>query len=98
MGEDVGHAGRGLFGEAVRLGMDSRGEGVVAMVEHALRKVAALDGGLNAEVAEHGVRFPAAEELDGVRIDAGAEEGGGPTWSERAGADQLGVDAGGVLD
>ena len=48
MGEDVGHACRGLFGEAVREGMDSRGEGIVAMVEHALRIVTALDGGLDA--------------------------------------------------
>ncbi len=77
--------------------MDSGGEGVVAMVEHALGVVAALSGGLDAQVSEHGVRFPSAEELDVVRVDVGAEEGSGPTRSERASAEKVGLDASGGL-
>ena len=45
------------------------------MVQHQLRKVRGMDGCLNAQVAEHGVRFPTPEELDGVLVDGGAEKG-----------------------
>ena len=36
--------------------------------------------------------------MDGVGVDAGTEQSGGPTWSERAGGDQGRVDAGLGLD
>ena len=45
--------------ERVRLLVGSRGESVVAIVEHSLGVVAAVSGNLDSEVAEHGVGFPA---------------------------------------
>ena len=33
---------------------------------------------MDAKVPEHGVRFPMAEEHDGVAVDIGAEEGSAP--------------------
>ena len=57
-----------------------------------------VDGGLDPEGPEHGVRFPAAEEHDGVAVDIGAEEGGGPARAERAGRHLVGVDAGDGVD
>ena len=50
------------------------------------------------EVPEHGVQFPAAEEHDGIAVDVGAEEGGGPARAERAGRHLVGVDAGDGVD
>ena len=47
----------------------------------------------HAEVAEHGVGFPSSQELDDVRVNAGAQEGGGPTRAEASGAEQKRVDA-----
>ena len=41
-------------------------------------------GGLDAQAAKHGVREPAAEELDGVAVDASAEESSGTARTERA--------------
>ena len=75
MGEQSGHSWRGLLGEAggsERL----RGEGVAAVVQHELGIVVGYRRSLDAQVAEHGVRLPAAEKLDGAAVDAGAEEGG----------------------
>jgi len=53
------------------------GEGVGAMVQHPLGEVVGVDVSLDAEVAEHGVGFPPAEEHDDVGVDVGAKEGGG---------------------
>jgi hypothetical protein len=50
--------------------------------------------GLDADVAQHGIGFPATKEHDGVLVDIGAEQSGDSTWAERAGTDELGVDAG----
>ena len=61
------------------------GEGAGAMVEHELGVVVSMGGSLDAKVAEHGVGLPAAQELDGVRVDPGAEEGGGSARPEGAG-------------
>ena len=72
-------------------------ECVGAVVEHALGVVMRMDRGLDAEVAEHGVRFPATEELDGVGVNAGAEECGGAAGAERAGANEGGGYPGGGL-
>ncbi len=43
---------------------------------------------LDTEVAEHGVGAPAPEKLDGIWIDVGAEEGGGPSRTQGATGDQ----------
>ena len=72
-----------LFGEA-SIVKDLWGEGVRAVVEHELREVVGNGGGLDAQVAKHGIREPVAEKLDGVAVDAGAEESGGTARAEGA--------------
>ena len=49
---------------------------------------------MDSEVAEHGVRFPAAQEFDGVGVHAGTEQSGGAAGAEAAGTEQSGVNAG----
>ena len=75
-----------------------RGEGEGARSPHAVGVLGGEGVGLDTEVAKHGVRAPSSKELDGVGVDASTEEGRSPTWSERPGRDQGGVDAGHVLD
>ena len=41
--------------------------------KHSLRAVVAVDGGSHAEVAEHRVGLPGADELDSFAIDSSAE-------------------------
>jgi len=48
---------------------------------------------LDTEVTEHGVEFPAAQEFDGVRVNAGTEQSGGTAGAEAAGTEQSRVDA-----
>ena len=72
--------------------VDARGEGVGPMVEHELGLVVAVCSCLDSEVAEHGIRLPSAEEGNMVTVDAGAHECGGPTRSEGASTEQVGVD------
>ncbi len=71
-------------------------EGVGAMGEHLLSK--GLGGSLGAEIPEHGVRSPAAQQHDFVRVDVGTEEGCGPTRTEGAAGYQVGDDACVVLN
>ena len=97
MGEQCGDRGGGLLGEATGLEV-SRDEGEGAVVEHALGELVGVDGGLDPEVPEHSVRFPAAEEHDGVTIDVGTEEGGGTAWSEGPGGEFLVGDPGGGFE
>ena len=95
MGEESGDCHGGLVGKApslVLLGV----EGVTAMIQHQLGEVGLDVGGLDAEVAKHGVGLPTAEELDGVRVHAGAEESGSAARAEGVCREQGGVDAGGV--
>ena len=63
--------GGALFGEP-GIVEDLRGKRVRAVVEHELRKVVGNGGGLDVQVAEHGIRELAAKELDGVAVDSGA--------------------------
>ena len=58
----------GLLGEAPGFKVGGH-EGVGAVVEHALGELLGVDGVLDPEVPEHGVRFPAAEEHDGIAVD-----------------------------
>jgi hypothetical protein len=53
--------------------------------------------GLDAEIAQHGIRFPAAKEHDGVLVDIGTEQGCSSARAERTGADELGIDAGAAV-
>jgi hypothetical protein len=65
-----------------------RVEDVRAALEHLLR-IDKLDGGsLHAEVAEHGIGFPPAYELDGILVDTGTQESSGATGVQRFGADE----------
>ena len=73
-------------------------EGVGAMVEHQLGIVVGLSSGLDAQVAEHGVGFPTAEELDSVFVNSSTEKSGSSTWAERTSANELGVNTSDVLE
>ena len=97
VGEQGGDRCGGLLGEATGLEV-SRDEGEGAVVEHTLGELMGVDGGLDPEVPEHSVRFPAAEEHDGVTINVGAEEGGGTAWSEGPGGEFLVGDPGGGFE
>jgi hypothetical protein len=66
------------------------------VVQHLLGEVAG--GGLDPEVAEHGIRLPSAQELDVVGVDAGAQQGGGSAGAEGAGAEEVRRDARGRLE
>ena len=66
------------------------------MGQHALGEPAC--GSLDSEVAEHGVRLPASEELDVVLVHAGAEKRGGAAGAQGARGEQLGIDAREVVD
>ena len=68
--------------EWVRTGMDSRCKGVVAGIKHTLGVVVREGVSLDAQVAEHGIRLPAAKELDGILGDVGTEQGSGAARSE----------------
>ena len=84
---------RGFLWKLLR-GMAARGEGVVAAVQHALGVVQVVGACLGAKVGEHGIGFPTAEKGNVVGVDVGAQQGGGSPWAERAGGEELGVDAG----
>ena len=78
-------------------GVGSGREGEVAVGEHALGEVVVVGVSSDAEVTEHGVRFPAAEEVDDVGVDVGAEEGSGSAGAEAASAEETRVDSSGDL-
>ena len=72
-------------------------EGEVAVGEHALGKIVVVGVSSDTEVTQHGVRLPAAEELDDVGVNVGAEEGSGSVGAEAASAEELRVDSSGWL-
>lgn len=61
-------------------------EGVAAAVEHLLGEP--LSGGLDAQVAEHGIRLPATKQLDVILVNAGTEQGGGSTRAKGASTEE----------
>ena len=71
-------------------------EGVGAMGEHLLSE--GLGGSLGAEIPEHRVGSPPAQQHDLVCVDVGTEEGCGPTRTEGAAGYQVGDDARVVLN
>ena len=97
MGKQGGDRSGGLVGEAPGFKVGGH-KAVGAVVEHALGELLGVDGGLDLEVPEHGVRFPAAEEHDGIAVDVGTEEGRGPAGAEGAGRHLGMVDAGDGFD
>ena len=80
MSEEGRDCRRGLLRQATE-GIGAGGEGKGPIIQHELGIV--VGGGLNPQVAEHGVRFPASKELDGVFVDPSTEEGGGTAGAER---------------
>ena len=80
MSEESRDRRRGLLRQATE-GIGAGGEGKGPIIQHELGIV--VGGGLNLQVAEHGVGFPAAKELDGVFVDPSTEEGGGTTGAEQ---------------
>ena len=97
MGQDGSHGRRDFARERLDVLVDARSEGVVAMGEHGLSEVVGGEGRLDPKIAQHGVGLPAAQELDGVRIDVGAKEGRGAARAQGAGRDCLRRDAGNIL-
>ena len=75
-----------------------RVERVASVFEHFLGEIAANNMCLDAEVAEHGVGFPATEELDGVTIDVSTEESSRAARTQGPGGHQHRVDASEVAD
>ena len=73
-------------------------EDVAAVLEHVLRVVMGVDGGLNPEVPEHGVGSPAAQELDAIGVGFGAEEGCGPSRAQGFDSEEGGRDTGAGAD
>jgi hypothetical protein len=71
-------------------------EGVGAGIEHRLSKVGGVQEGGNSQVLHHGVRFPAAEELDVIHHrNVGAQECGGAARPEATGTEEPVADVGG---
>ena len=65
---------RDVEGKGEVVAVEDQGcEGVGAIVQHALGVAFANDDDLAPEVEQHGVGLPAANELDGVVVDAGAQ-------------------------
>ena len=97
MGKQGGDRRWGLLFEAAGFKVGGH-EGVGAVVEHALGELLGVDGGLDPEVPEHGIRLPSTEEHDGVTVNIGTEEGRGPARAEGPGRHLGRVDAGGGGD
>ena len=97
LGKALPESHREIFGRLdVRAG--ARSKPVVPMVQHVLGISVGDGGGLDAEVAEHGIGLPAAKEADGVGVNVGTEEGGGASWPEGTGGDLIGGDPGLMFD
>ena len=87
------YRGRGLLWEAAG-SVDAGSEGVGAVVQHELSIVVGMRGSLDAQVAKHGIRLPAAKELNGILVDPSTEKGGGTTRSQGTGGEEPPVYAG----
>lgn len=89
-----------LEGEEVFVGVlvRSRGESVLAVVQHVSRIGGREGAGLGAEVQEDGVGLPPPQGTDGGFIHAGDEEGSGAPRAKAVRDDAVGGDVGDVLD
>ena len=90
-GGELGDFDGGFVREASAL-EDTGREGKVSSVEHELG--VGRGGGLDAQVAEHGVGFQAAKQHDCLCADVGTEQGCGTAWAQGLGGDFGGEDAG----
>ena len=85
--EEVSDCGWSLVGEGAGFFVARWLESEGAVLQHLLGIVACVGRCLDAEAAEHGVRFRATEEHDGVLVTVGAKEGGGAARSQGASAE-----------
>ena len=69
MGEEGVHVGWSLLRKRMRFVVGTRSECVGAVVKHLLGEMMRVGGGLDPQVAEHGIGLPSAEELDVVFVD-----------------------------
>ena len=83
--------GRGSLGGDERVGGRVRRQGVAAGLKHVGGELMGVGRGGDSEVAEHGVGLPAAQQLNDVGVDVGAEEHGGAAGTQAASAEQAGV-------
>jgi hypothetical protein len=83
-GKEIG-GGRELVGRGA--------EGVVAVQNHRLGMVMHDGECRDVKVSEHGVRLPAADELNEVLVDSGNQKGNGATRAERLGSDMVRYEA-----
>ena len=60
------------------------------MCQHGRGQVSDEGESLGVHVPEHCVRFPVADEADGVGVDLATKEGHGPACTEAAGVDVVG--------
>jgi hypothetical protein len=75
--ECVEEVPRSLDGKSLVVLEGARGEGEAAVVQHKLGQVVVVGMSGKAEVLQHGIQFPASEQLDDVGVNAGTQEGGG---------------------
>ena len=69
MGKEFVHGGWSLLRKRMWFVVGTGGEGVGAVVKHLLGQMMRVGGGLDPQVAEHGIGLPTAEELDVVFVD-----------------------------
>jgi len=80
--------GEGKAGHGINRGAPvGWGEGVVAMGQHVGSKITHDRFGLDIQIIQHGVGVPAAQQLDDVAINMGAEKGRGTRGLQGAGRD-----------
>src|SRR5512137_2916019 len=92
MGQEFMNGNRSLQGgllEAESLRVESVG----TVGEHVLGEAGRES--LDAKIAEHGIRLPAAQEHDDIAVNISTEEGSGTTRAEGTGADEGRVNASG---
>ena len=63
------------------------------MHEHGGSQVSNEGESLGMQISEHGIRFPAADEADGVGIDLATKKCHGPSGAQAAGIDVRGSEA-----
>ena len=73
-------------GQCCRWNIAAWKKGKLAVRNHGARKVGHHRQCLGVKVAEDGIRFPAADELDNIGIDLATEECHGPAGTEGTGA------------
>ena len=82
-----------LLWDKIKVSVDW-GKGVAAMLEHGSGQISSDFLGLCAKTPEHSVGFPATNELDGLVVFVGTQEGSGAARAQAVGSDLVGRDAG----